>query len=105
MPSVCNRLFVGGLEEETDRVLEELIEAGTNVLTDILKHVYVAVKTVSDIVSKVVVVVLVKDVSGVSGLILNECGALSELLGGMSNTACTAYNVDLSLILFPTTWI
>jgi hypothetical protein len=99
VPSVLSGIGIGSLIEEADSILEELIEGGTNVSTDVLKHRYVTVKTACCIVGKVVVIVLVKYLSGVRGLIVQECGALCELNGRNGNTAGTTYNVDLSKIL------
>ena len=82
--------------ELTDRVLEGLIEGGTYVVTDVLKHVNRTGSTVSYVVLKLVVVVLVKDIGRVGGLIVEECGALLKLLSLNRDSTCTANVVDLS---------
>ena len=68
----------------TKCVLECLIEGRTYVETDVLKHLNVTLYAGTyNVVLKLVVIVLVKDMGGMSRLIVEVCGALCELLSGV----------------------
>ena len=80
-------------------ILEHLIERCTNVKTDVLKHINGTLCTACDIVAKLVVVVVVKNIGRVSRYVVKERSALYELLGVNADCAGTTYVVDLSKVL------
>ena len=102
MPLLVVRLGIGGYEELTDSILKCLIEGRTNVLTDVIKHLDVTLATASNVVLELELIVVVKDVGGVEGLVVKECGALCKLVGAVCDSADTTDVVDLSKVILYT---
>ena len=93
-PRVLGRLGISALEVEADSILVGLVERRTNVLTDVLKDLDVTLSTARHIVLELILVVLVKDLGRVSRLVIDECGALSELGGSSRDTCYTTHVMD-----------
>ena len=100
MPLLLHRSLISSVVEFTKSILERLIEGRTNVSTDILKHLNVALNAGTYyVVLKLEVIVLFKNRVGIETLIVEVSGALSELLSRVGDRTDLTVVMYLSLIL------
>ena len=105
MPSLGHSFLILCKLVSRNCVLVGLIEAVTNVVTDVVKHKHVVAAGLTGVnsVCKLLVVVLVDNLSRVGGLIVKECGALLELSGGCrdsNDTSNVMYKGEVLLRIF-----